>query len=239
MFTLGVRLWRAIALLAIATALSATPGWGADPTQRCQVKKLRAAEKHAACVGRAKRRAVLGQTTDTAACTTAFRTARDAAGDCRFLDNGNQTVTDLDTGLTWERKVEGTGCLHCVEPLDWTTAMSTWISEVNGLANDEGPPHEAGLGGHSDWRLPNEIELNSLRDPTAPLCAVEQSCLSPDIGPSVPTYHWSSITDIGDSSQALVVTFRSGSFVGDFFSRPKAESNAVRAVRGSFITGAN
>lgn len=33
----------------------------------------------------------------------------------RYQDNGDGTITDLNTRLMWEKKVAGTGCLHCVD----------------------------------------------------------------------------------------------------------------------------
>jgi hypothetical protein len=235
----GRALERIAIAIAMAMAISAAPSWAADATQRCQIKKLRAAEKHATCIGRAKRRAVVGQTTDTAACDAAFRSARDAAGDCRFLDNGDQTVSDLDTGLTWGKKVDGAGCLHCVQDqYDWTSAMSAWLSEVNGPENDEGPPHAGGLGGHSDWRIPTDLELDSLRDPTSPSCEGDENCIHPIVGPATSGHHWSSISLAGDLSQALVVGFSRGTPL-EIFSAAKTELRAVRAVRGTFIGGSD
>ena len=211
------------------------PSSGApDATGKCQIRKLAAADHYAACTGRAKRRAVLGKDANVAACAASFRAAVDRAGDCRFLDNGDGTVSDLDSGLTWEQKVAGTGCLHCAsDAYTWAEAMSTWVSKVNGLANDEGPPHPAGLGGHSDWRIPNELELDGLRDPTTPLCGIE-GCLNSILGPSPSRHHWSSITSLSDAGDALTVAFAHAGGL-EIYTLDKTESHFVRAVRGTFV----
>ena len=61
--------------------------------------------------------------------------------DPRFTDNGNGTICDNLTGLMWEQASSGTA-------LTWANALAY----ANGLS----------LGGHSDWRLPNVNELESL-----------------------------------------------------------------------------
>lgn len=59
----------------------------------------------------------------------------------RFTDNGNGTITDNLTELMWEQAPSGTD-------VTWENALTY----ANGLE----------LGGHSDWRLPNVNELESL-----------------------------------------------------------------------------
>ena len=77
-----------------------------------------------------------------------------------WRDNGDGTVTDLVTGLMWERKCSRCGGLHDIaetyawEPSQGKTIWS-WVADVN----KEGG---TGLGGHSDWRIPNIKELASL-----------------------------------------------------------------------------
>jgi hypothetical protein len=68
-----------------------------------------------------------------------------AYGINEFEDNGDGTVTDIATGLMWAQADSGSG-------MDWE----------NALAFAEGSE----LAGHSDWRLPNTKELQSLLDYT-------------------------------------------------------------------------
>jgi len=68
--------------------------------------------------------------------------AQYAANEMRFEDNGDGTVTDLNTGLVWQQSVG--------EKMTWDDAMA-------GAA-------DLSLGGHTDWRLPTVKELYSLVD---------------------------------------------------------------------------
>lgn len=63
-------------------------------------------------------------------------------GAASFKNNGNGTVTDSTSGLTWQQGEPGF--------MYWDNA----ISYCEGLS----------LGGQSDWRLPNIDELNSIVD---------------------------------------------------------------------------
>ena len=60
-----------------------------------------------------------------------------------FRDNHDGTITDLATGLTWMQKDSG-------RSMNWREALSY----AESLSH----------GGHSDWRLPNAKELQSLVD---------------------------------------------------------------------------
>ena len=68
-----------------------------------------------------------------------------AYGINNFSDNGDGTVTDLATGLMWAQNDSGSG-------MDWSNALA--YAEASGLA------------GHSDWRLPDTKELQSIIDYT-------------------------------------------------------------------------
>jgi hypothetical protein len=63
----------------------------------------------------------------------------------QFVGNGNGTVTDNATGLTWQKADDGIA-------RDWESALD-YAENLN-------------LGGHSDWRLPNAKELQSIVDYT-------------------------------------------------------------------------
>jgi len=83
--------------------------------------------------------------------TTSYRTGDDgdlepgvASPSPRFTDNGNETVTDNQTGLMWAKNAN----------LDGTKTWNAAIDYCNALS----------LGGHDDWRLPTVKELQSLID---------------------------------------------------------------------------
>jgi hypothetical protein len=64
-------------------------------------------------------------------------------GKNKFVDNNDGTVTDLATGLMWQKADSGTG-------MDWETALK-YAENLT-------------LAGYKDWRLPNAKELQSIVD---------------------------------------------------------------------------
>src|SRR6185503_4698215 len=66
----------------------------------------------------------------------------------RFHDNGDGTVTDRESGLVWEK----------APPTITFPEQQDAVNRCNDLV----------LGGHDDWRLPNNFELHSLIDFTVP-----------------------------------------------------------------------
>lgn len=111
--------------------------------------------------------------------------------------------------------------------MDWHTAMSDWISQVNGeIVNPQRPEEQAGLGGFTDWRVPTLAELESLLDcPPAP-------CLNPILGADIGQCDfWSSSTVAGSNGiVAISFEFDFGVPIGD----AKRDPFCVRAVRNLF-----
>ncbi|MBK6999788.1 MAG: DUF1566 domain-containing protein [Rhodoferax sp.] len=86
-----------------------------------------------------------------------------------YVDNADGTVTDPSTGLTWMR---------CVVGMAWTG------SSCSGIANDYYAHYDASVynalngttfAGHSDWRLPNIRELQTIVDRTVANPAVDSA----------------------------------------------------------------
>jgi hypothetical protein len=65
-----------------------------------------------------------------------------------FVDNGDQTITDNASGLMWSKGDSGTG-------MNWQAALA-WVQTKNA----------ASYLGHSDWRLPDAKESQSILDYT-------------------------------------------------------------------------
>ncbi len=154
-----------------------------------------------------------------------------------FTDNGDGTVTDNASGLMWEKK-DASGGIHDRNNLyTWSsgsgsmdgTVVSLFLASLNG---------GGGFGGHTDWRVPNIVELQTLVNydiaypgPTTysefnnkcfGACTVTTcSCTSAD-------YYWSSSTYQSDTSYTWLVGFLDG-YTGDLH---KTNGVAVRAVRG-------
>ena len=132
--------------------------------------------------------------------TTPARTAG-CPNEGRFVDNQDGTVTDTCTGLMWQQAT-------AQERLAWREAIA-YCARLH-------------CAGHSDWRLPNVRELQSIVD----------------YGRSVPSsdpifgaesgWYWSSSTYVLYPSYAWSVNFS----VGGVYSVNKDYDSFVRAVRG-------
>lgn len=139
----------------------------------------------------------------------------------RYQDQGDGTITDLNTGLVWEKKVPGAGCLHCVsDQYTFAEATSTAPGSFLHGVNTEGG---TGLGGHSDWRLPNVRELLSLVDYSR-----ANNAIAPVFSPTIGFGYWSSTSYVPDPSRAWAVFFSNGD--GTF--GDKLADLYARAVRG-------
>jgi hypothetical protein len=71
-----------------------------------------------------------------------------------YIDNGNGTITDMVTGLMWEKKSHD-GSIHDMDNrYVWDDAFAVFVAGLNA----------AKFAGHKDWRLPNAKELQSIID---------------------------------------------------------------------------
>jgi uncharacterized protein DUF1566 len=179
--------------------------------------------------------------------TTAFGAGSDGdlqEGTSRsYTDNGDGTITDNTTGLMWEKKSQD-GSIHDYgNTYTWsgpsygtTNVMDGTITSVFLATLNAG----GGFAGHTDWRIPNRFELESIlnfenQGPTVGSefnnncmagCNVTMcSCTQP----SIVLPYWSSTSNIGSSDTAFLVRFSNGEAVNAI---NKAASSCVRAVRG-------
>lgn len=120
-----------------------------------------------------------------------------------FKNNGNGTVTDLATGLTWQ---------HQDDDFD-----RNWVD-----ANDY--CQEMSLGGNQDWRLPSIKELQSIVD-----YRNDSPSISPTFFPGTnPTTYWSETPAAWLSDLALLVDFQRGYVIAGQMSASKAYVRCVR-----------
>lgn len=182
-----------------------------------------------------------------------FRLVRDNKdyGKNNFTDNGDGTITDAATGLTWQKADSNQG-------LNWEDALE--------YSND------LKLGGHDDWRLPNAKELQSIVDysrspETSNSAAIdpifETSSITNEGGEKDYPYYWSSTTHLDGpvpEMNAVYIAFgkalgemrgqtmdvhgagaqRSDPKMGEAMSRgPQGDmirvNNYVRSVRGGVV----
>ncbi|MEI8037834.1 MAG: DUF1566 domain-containing protein [Verrucomicrobiota bacterium] len=93
-----------------------------------------------------------------------------------LTNNGDGTVTDNHTGLTWQQA---------------ESATMTW---ENALVYAE----NLTLGGHGDWRLPNIKELQSISDGNLRAPSLDKTCFTG----ATTTFYWSSTSLANDTTQA-------------------------------------
>jgi len=92
-----------------------------------------------------------------------------------FTDNGDGTITDNRTGLMWEKKDQSGS-----DPHDWnkTYTWCVYVSPMDGNCDNGSNDMDgtivtvfltalnggSGFAGHTDWRIPNANELESIRN---------------------------------------------------------------------------
>jgi hypothetical protein len=174
--------------------------------------------------------------------TTSYGTGSDgdvqAGGALSYTDNGDGTITDNNTGLMWEKKDNSEGIHDSQAKHTWSTGTNnmdgtittTFLATLNG---------GGGFAGHTDWRVPNRRELDSIVDlevfnpsiaPAFHQSATCTGCVDITVESCSCTrssFYWSSSTAQYNPEFAWVVDF---SFGGTYAS-DKPNLGYVRAVR--------
>jgi hypothetical protein len=131
-----------------------------------------------------------------------------------FVDNGDNTITDTATGLMWPQDDSGTG-------MDWETTLA-WVQQKN----------TENYLGHSDWRLPDVKELQSIVDYSRSPATTNSAAINPlfqstsilnEAGQTDWPCYWSGTTHLaahmlgtGNARRACYVSFGRGmGFMGD------------------------
>ncbi|HYC01400.1 MAG TPA: DUF1566 domain-containing protein [Candidatus Limnocylindrales bacterium] len=142
-----------------------------------------------------------------------------------FVDNGDGTISDLATGLMWEKLSDDGGIHDKDTSYTWNDAFAVKVATLNSMS----------FAGYSDWRVPNVRELHSIVNfgavyPAAyaefntnctPGCTIDTcSCTRSD-------NYWTSTTYVSIPSGANVVVFDDG----EIYTPLKMYGNPVRAVR--------
>jgi hypothetical protein len=132
-----------------------------------------------------------------------------------FTLHSNGTATHNTTGLTWMR---------CALGQSWNGKSCTGSAEQHSWQSALAAANRHAFAGHTDWRLPNKNELESI---------LEERCYSPAINlnvfPATPSsYFWSSSPYTGISFGAWSVDFAFGTVNATV----KTGKIHVRLVRG-------
>jgi hypothetical protein len=248
---------RTFAIVAgLVAGVAAAPVLGAvSNQQKCENAKITARGKWRACRATERGKVVLGKVADYAKCDTklakAMGKAEAAVGPCRYVDNGDGTVSDIETGLMWEKKSNVDLVAHPEDPNDGDNTYSfggaegefiprmngTWRVSGNPLPGPETPPY----AGYADWRLPAWFELQPLVDTTVLVpfvgtpcgeAPIYGACIDPIFGPTracasqFDCPYWTSSANFSDTPGSWAVNFLNGSVL-----LGAAASWPVRAVR--------
>ena len=156
----------------------------------------------------------------------------------RFVDNGNQTVTDNLTGLVWEKKVNLDMTPNNADPHD-ADNVYFWggISETGPAFDDFLAKLNAGAGfaGANGWRLPTVAELQTVlmdfRCPSTHCECPSFPCVDPSLDPAntQEDLYWTGTTRVAAPAHAWSVNGHA--FV---ITVPKGDNRYARAVRGGF-----
>jgi hypothetical protein len=126
----------------------------------------------------------------------------------RFVDNGDGTITDNQTGLMWEKKLAANddACPlfdipgfprspHCVQNIyQWsnsgTAPDGSLFTDFLARINTEVSRSSTGefirdvcFAGHCDWRIPNLLELQTIVGPCSGTTQI--TCIDPIFGPII------------------------------------------------------
>jgi len=167
----------------------------------------------------------------------------------RFVDNGDGTVSDRETGLMWEKKDDSRRIHDKDNGYTWCGASCGETNEMDGTIltvfldtlNDFAHGGASCFAGYCDWRVPNRKELTSILDlevfspavdPIFHQSATCEGCTDVTLAScsciAGPAVYWSSTSYALNPSEAWSV-----GFVGGFvFNYSKSSDLRVRAVRG-------
>jgi len=132
-----------------------------------------------------------------------------------FLNNGDGSITDINTGLSWQQQDNGL-------KYNWYQAAGIFHSGYNSSSTNVCAALTT--GGFTDWRLPSKKELLTISD------YGNTPSLDPLYFPNLKSYYWTSTGYAADTTQALLVYADAGSPMN----LPKNYSlgASVRCVRG-------
>jgi hypothetical protein len=126
----------------------------------------------------------------------------------RFVDNGNGTITDNQTGLMWEKKLAANDAAcplfdipgfppspHCAQNIyQWSNSgtapdgslFTDFLARINTQVSRSSTGEfirDVCFAGHCDWRIPNLLELQTIVGPCSGTTQI--TCIEPIFGPII------------------------------------------------------
>ncbi len=114
---------------------------------------------------------------------------------------GPHSVTDQRTGLMWAKNADLAN-----GPVKWSRALET-VQKIN----------EKSVSGHTDWRLPNIRELESITDMDRHSPAIAGH----DVFEDIKRFYWSSTTSVYDARYAWTLYTEDGNLGVGYKSNPE------------------
>ena len=240
---------RGPAVVAAVAAVMVLAGSAAPATAitsaGCFAQRLKAWGNLRKCQRQEEAKAIRGRSADPAKCQATFdrkaemlrAEAAASAVPCRYRDNGDNTVTDFDTGLMWVRQVALDGnpsafILDADDTFPWQAAAETAAKLAGTSPDGTTIVPVTGNGSYTDWRLPTIVELVGIVDPGAPDCQRGGACIDPIFGPTALRRYWSATRQqVAPSPVEMVDFFAFGVLVEA--SNPAGQLHA-REVRSAF-----
>ena len=233
-------------VMTLAVGLSSAAAETTDE-EKCQGRKLSALGKRELCLRKARQKILVGKPLDPDLCDRKFDAAIVRADEaaakkgvwCRWLEEGDGTAIDLNTGLQWELKTTD-GSVHDLDNSDYTwtaTFQSTmpdgsvfaeFLGTLNGGLSPDGVTTTGCFANKCDWRVPTTAELRGILDMTVPGCLKGTPCTTMP-GETKARPYWSATTSDRHPDKAWVTSF----WYGDSGVSGKWKRGRVRAVRGS------
>jgi len=145
-----------------------------------------------------------------------------------YVDNGDGTITDTNTGLMWEKLSRDLEIHDWDTAYTWDNAFAVKVAKLN---------QGVGFAGHTDWRMPNIKELISIVNFQSVTPAVSAAfhtgctdeCTVTSCSCTQSAFYWSSSSSALNPESAWLVDFNRGSLSMGLKSQPFF---FVRAVRG-------